>query len=590
MLGIYALFSGNRTEFKSKVESFTRDDQRVDIVSENNNSFALISPESDLRFRFHKDGINFLMIDGFIFSPSGERVLAKDIYEQSLKDFEYLKKLNGEFFIVLGINNRVFLINDIMGQRQHCLSSNNNNEYSVAPSPGLSLKLLNAKKVLNRKAFLTFIVTRKLRYKQDSIWEKCKIIQAGSIYEWNQTKFQISQYWRITYHKNPKQFEVDKFIELYKKAVNSRLLSDQVGITLTGGLDSRSIIGAINKGSLKFLKAYTMGIKNSKELTLAETVARDSNVEHVSFEIKPEFAFDNFAKDYFQDEDIDLITQGFWKRFLLNINNQDYLLHGLDLDVTLGGIYLNDELKTISDNQSFLEFVEEKNFRLTQEEIIKLFQKDIINNELKDVKNFVKDNALKGEDSNYIEKYDRFIMENSMNRVILQRYRSIRSHQETLSPMYDRDILEYLYSTRIEDRMNYKAFHPFINKLCPELSKIEYQRTGIPANVPVEFWRKAQEIESNIESFYRRISCNTEGEIYIPYMRYYTNVDEWMRFNEIWMIQIKDLLQSENSIIRKNWINGEYLDKMIEQHQKHRNSYFGIIQTLMSAEIYLRIE
>ena len=36
--------------------------------------------------------------------------------------------------------------------------------------------------------------------------------------------------------------------------------------------------------------------------------------------------------------------------------------------------------------------------------------------------------------------------------------------------------------------MNYKAFHPFINKLCPELSKIEYQRTGIPANVPVEFW------------------------------------------------------------------------------------------------------
>ena len=63
-----------------------------------------------------------------------------------------------------------------------------------------------------------------------------------------------------------------------------------------------------------------------------------------------------------------------------------------------------------------------------------------------------------------------------------------------------------------------------------------------------------------------------------------------MRFNSNWMNAIKELLQSKNSIIRNQWLNDAYLDKLILEHQTHKKSNLGIIHTLMSAELYLRIE
>ena len=63
-----------------------------------------------------------------------------------------------------------------------------------------------------------------------------------------------------------------------------------------------------------------------------------------------------------------------------------------------------------------------------------------------------------------------------------------------------------------------------------------------------------------------------------------------MRFNSNWKKAIKELLQSENSIIRKQWIDGSYVDKLILEHQNHKKSNLGILHTLMSAELYLRIE
>ena len=140
----------------------------------------------------------------------------------------------------------------------------------------------------------------------------------------------------------------------------------------------------------------------------------------------------------------------------------DYLLHGLDLDVTLGGIYLTDDLLKVKTDIEFYEFVKNENLRINNEQIRLLFKRSKLNELDFNIEDYLKQISFDCEGDNYLEKYDRFILKYSMNRVILQRYRGIRKHIETLSPMYDRNVLEYIFSLNLKSRQNYKAFHPFI--------------------------------------------------------------------------------------------------------------------------------
>ena len=209
-----------------------------------------------------------------------------------------------------------------MGQRQHSYAKNDLNFYAISPSPGISLNLLNEERVLNKKSFITFLLTKKLRHNRDTIWEKSFVFEPGSIFYYINGAIKKEKYWEINYLKTNQKFDSDKFIDIYKKAVNMRILSNNVGITLTGGLDSRSLIGAINSSKLSNINAYTMGALDSEEVLIASEVAKVLNVEYSPFEVTPEKVLDKKSLEYFFDEDIDLIIQGLWNPFTQNIKNQ----------------------------------------------------------------------------------------------------------------------------------------------------------------------------------------------------------------------------------------------------------------------------
>lgn len=589
MIGIYSVL-GFDSSLKELLDNNKSEKTGTYFIKSNLNAFGIIYSKFNKKYSLALDKEDFIFIDGFIFNNEGKQILAIDILDKIKKNPDFLKNVNGEFFVLAKINNQIFFVNDIMGQRQHSYAKNDLNFYAISPSPGISLNLLNEERVLNKKSFITFLLTKKLRHNRDTIWEKSFVFEPGSIFYYINGAIKKEKYWEINYLKTNQKFDSDKFIDIYKKAVNMRILSNNVGITLTGGLDSRSLIGAINSSKLSNINAYTMGALDSEEVLIASEVAKVLNVEYSPFEVTPEKVLDKKSLEYFFDEDIDLIIQGLWNPFTQNIKKSDYLLHGLDLDVTLGGIYLTDDLLKVKTDIEFYEFVKNENLRINNEQIRLLFKRSKLNELDFNIEDYLKQISFDCEGDNYLEKYDRFILKYSMNRVILQRYRGIRKHIETLSPMYDRNVLEYIFSLNLKSRQNYKAFHPFINKLSKKLAKITYQRTNLPAYIPVKYWKSSQKIEGEREELCRKIANESEGKDFVPYKRYYTNVDEWMRFNSNWKKAIKELLQSENSIIRKQWIDGSYVDKLILEHQNHKKSNLGILHTLMSAELYLRIE
>ncbi len=585
MLGVYAVL--NKYSNKKLLESKIIFDKSHNLktVTNLNSTFSLVYPNKSRDYAYFSNKTGFILIDGFVFDNNGKRIYAKELFELITNELDIIKNFNGEFFIVYNHKDETYCFNDIFGQRQHYIS-NLKSEISIAPSPGVSLDILDLKKNLNKKSFLTFILTNKIRYQDQSIWNNSKIYPPASILIHKKDNFKFDKYWTLTHANTIQKFDSELFIELYKKAVNQRVLSNNIGITLTGGLDSRSMIAAIKKSKLNNISAYTIGSNSSDEVTIAKKVANNLKLNHNVFKIDPDLYFSNEYLKYFENEDIDLIIQGVWKPFSKEINNHDYILHGLDLDVTLGGIYLTKELSKINKKQDFIDYVLKNNLRIDNKNINALFKKPII--DFFDINEYLTDLANDFEGKNFLEKYDKFIMQNSMNRVILQRYRGIRRHVETISPMYDRKLLDYIFSLNINERVNYKSFYPFINQLTPDLCKINYQRTGLPANIPVKYWKKNQLIQTQTEELYRKIARDSNGNKLIPYNKYYTNADEWMRFNKIWVNYLFEMLQSKNSIIRKDWINGKYVDKLINEHINHKKSNFGILLTLISAEYFLR--
>jgi asparagine synthase (glutamine-hydrolysing) len=73
--------------------------------------------------------------------------------------------------------------------------------------------------------------------------------------------FEISRYWNYpskVQESRTLENTLDEYSSLFENAVSLRMRSDvPVGLTLSGGLDSASIAGAVRKNSSQKLKAYT---------------------------------------------------------------------------------------------------------------------------------------------------------------------------------------------------------------------------------------------------------------------------------------------------------------------------------------------
>lgn len=548
---------------------------------------ALVQPHYLIKENIHfVDDENFLIYDGFIFNGVQKTNAQKLFRLLSARD-DLIADLNGEFLLLYSLNGKMKIVSDRMGTRQHYLF---NDQTKTIVSPDISWILLvgGLKRIINYDSILTFIIFNKFRHFDQTIWDGIRVFPSASKLSLGglTNRVQIRKYWEYKY-SNRFAVNIEELVKIYRNAVNMRHFEDLNGaVTLSGGLDSRSILSSLS--NYVNISAATCGLKDSDEVRFAMSVAKQVGIKITHFPVTPSTFLKNIDISQFYQEDIDLINQAVWRPFLDSMGKIDYVLHGLDLDVTLGGIYLNKKLLSVSLNDNkFIEFLLKNSLSARPDVIQELLKPEI--NIYEYTKNMVLSLRSHSNAKNYLEEYDAIIMKQSMGRVILKRYSDLRRKVNTITPMYDNSLLEYLYGIPIEERINYKLFHPWYKCLDPQLFSINYQRTGIPGTVPVKFWKQSQDIQSAIEELYRRIAFDSKGAIYIPYNKYYTNFDEWLRLDPLWIKFTNELLLSDDTIITDKFVNRNFLKKLIIEHQNHIKSHMKIILILMSAEIYLRI-
>jgi asparagine synthetase B (glutamine-hydrolysing) len=373
--------------------------------------------------------------------------------------------------------------------------------------------------------------------------------------------------------------------KVFKDVISDFSLVPNVGLSLSGGLDSRILLAAGFKGS-----TFTWGYrKENDEIKLAEECAKATGNPWNFVHLNPESFLDCSGKGDALREGLDLFVQSYALESYPQVVEQGVtgLITGLALDFTMAGSYTPKEYDNLSEDdvvayaQGKIEY-----FDSAQRE--ELITSEKLKEAVKDVESFIFDSLIKGfERDGGIKSIQNFFEEHRVRRWIFQRQLWQRAFVEDYIPTYDNRLVDYLSLFSLEQRANHKLFKDVLAELSLSLSEIPYQGTNLPPKTPIEFWGEGTRLEEQKEKLARTVFYETKGEVFVPYNRYYSNFDEWFRVDLNWQETAKTLLFSEETLITQ-FVNQDVVARMLEEQKSGKKTHFGRLIILMSLEKTLR--
>ncbi len=129
---------------------------------------------------------------------------------------------------------------------------------------------------VNREALGSFLKYRFV-ITDDTFFQGIKKLLPGHYLKMKQGKISLAQFWDITaYHGT------SSFLELFEKSVKEQLMSDvPLGVFLSGGLDSSSVVGVMQQFVEGNIKTFTAGFNDSRdEFKYARVVSDYFKTDH----------------------------------------------------------------------------------------------------------------------------------------------------------------------------------------------------------------------------------------------------------------------------------------------------------------------
>ncbi|RTY68998.1 asparagine synthase (glutamine-hydrolyzing) [Flavobacterium sp. LB2P53] len=250
-----------------------------------------------------------LKSNGFdIRTTSDTEVLMKLFQLYGLK---MLHRLNGMFAFAVWdtLEKKLTLVRDRMGVKPLYYSFYNETFYFASEQKALftaGVPLKMAQDGLEEYVFNRFVAGENTLYLnvKKVLPGNSLIIEEGGktiIENWWNLKKEIQNHPEI---KNP----VEWFRETFDDSVKMRMVSDvPVGVLLSGGLDSSSVLASLHHQKYKDIQTFNMGFKEKEhnEAHLAKMMAEKFNYGFHTMQLEDENLYDQLIRStYFQDEPI----------------------------------------------------------------------------------------------------------------------------------------------------------------------------------------------------------------------------------------------------------------------------------------------
>ncbi|RBN50213.1 asparagine synthase (glutamine-hydrolyzing) [Flavobacterium psychrolimnae] len=250
-----------------------------------------------------------LKSNGFdIRTTSDTEVLMKLFQIHGLK---MLNRLNGMFAFAIWdkLEKKLTLVRDRMGVKPLYYSFYNESFYFASEQKALftaGVPLKMAQDGLEEYIFNRFVAG------ENTLYQNIKKVLPGHIMTIQESgKTTTEKWWNLKKEiqnqpeiKNP----VEWFRETFDDSVKMRMISDvPVGVLLSGGLDSSSVLASLHQQKYKDIQTFNMGFKEKEhnESHLAKMMAEKFNYGFHTMQLEDENLYDKLiSSTYFQDEPI----------------------------------------------------------------------------------------------------------------------------------------------------------------------------------------------------------------------------------------------------------------------------------------------
>lgn len=496
--------------------------------------------------------------------------------------------LNGSFCLVVFCteNPRLLLVTDRFGTRPLYYAFGNHE--LIFSSHSRAILAYPFPKKLNEKTLVKFLYFGKIGILGDETWfEGIKLMPSSSILTFTENGFNVEKYWDLEYLANPRDKKeiVGDLLKAFKKAVNIRVKDlNGVSVLLSGGLDSRSVLGAIDKKQLNEITAVTFGVSKCDDITVAKNVTRELCVKHLVIEYTPD-ELAEFAKDVVTlTEGQDTVNVSYIP-FVANLMREKgirYHLQGYMFDLLLGGSFLSKEFFRIKSYSEFLQALERK-YSLFQPSELKKLLAEKLHKYIPSARKELAKLAYEAKGDSFPNKADYFAINTRVRRYTLMGSVLFREFIEELLPTIDNDVIKIISQIPPRLRFNYFVYREFLLALNRELAKIPYQKTLLPPILPTRLWRLSFVVWL-LKQIIDRIS---RGKI--RYTHTYFNFSEILRTSPAWTKLLKESLMSESSLIYKlGYLNKSYISILVNEHLVGRKDNGEKLAFLISLELFLQ--
>lgn len=562
--------------------------ERQPICSEDQNLMVFLSGEFHNAAKLRHD----LKAKGHRFRDDSDLELVLRLYEE--KGEQFIHHLEGAFVLAIWDRTQQELIiaNDRFGLYP-LFYAHYDGKLVFAPEMKGVLCDPDFRKELNLTALAEYMRFQQL-LGEKTFFEELEILPNASLLRYNThtDSLTIQPYWDFS--QIPKvnmTFEeaVEEIGRLLRRAVN-RLASGpyRVGVYLSGGLDSRTILSLIDRKHFP-VASITYGQRNCRDVVYAERIARTVGSDHHWFEFKNGEWVKEWADFHLE------LTEGFhsWihshgvstlpqARETIDVN-----LTGLAFDTSVGGHWWDPLLTCALDNVAFNSyFFHLYNQKYTwpgiDEAEERFLYADAFHSQIQGLAfdSFVSEVAR-------LDKYDYprhaefFNHVNHNGRFTYYHLISARSHIEIRCPACDYQLFDLVCSVPLALRANRQMEKAIINREAPDLAMISYAKDGL---LLTDRWfsRIAHALTHKLKNRFNRQLY----PVFRQFQTLYADYENYLRSDlRVWA---KDILFDKRTLDR-GIFNPQFLRSIWERHQSGQELHtIGKIAPIMTYEMMLR--
>lgn len=390
------------------------------------------------------------------------------------------------------------------------------------------------------------------------------LLDSGTVLEWDLFRGELvrrHRYWSWDCIPQRSEHEItddliDELGHLFRQAVERRCHpGERIGLTLSGGLDSRAVLATIPEG-YDPIPAITFGQANCQDVRIARRASRQRGARHHVVEI----GCDNWLEDriagvWWTDGHLDL-------QHMHGIEARDHMRSHLDInlsgyagDLILGGSYLPTQPVEASQRRAFTA-------------------------------------GCMGCDESALEGWDQaqghpstdiYFLQHRVRRFTYYGTQHCLNSFAIRKPFYDNDVIDFAYGLPDDLRRGGALYHAMLLRFLPEyFERIPYQAWGVPISATKGRRRRARFLRRVTHRLRR--SLGKLGQRIGPPLQY-SNYAVWLR-RESASSFIHDMLGSKTALY------GEYLSvdttlDALERHLRGEN-HADLICRSLTLEIWLQ--